>query len=102
MRSTPKGTSLDGTYPHIYWTAALAEGRWPGKALEDVISDLLDQLTARKDFFHRIRSEGGKVEFFVGWFFDGGSGGVFSCDLLARMADLKIDLSLSVYPPDRN
>jgi hypothetical protein len=36
----------------------------------------------------------------VGWFFDGQSGGVFSHELLARMADLKIDLSLAVYPPD--
>src|SRR5262247_381678 len=61
MRSTPKGTQLSGTYTRTYWTATLAEGRWPGKALEDAISDLLDQLTARKDFFHRIRSEGGKV-----------------------------------------
>jgi hypothetical protein len=102
MRSTPKGAPLEGRYAQTYWTATLAEGRWPGKALEDVIGDLLDQLTSRKDFFHRIRSEGGKVEFFVGWFFDGQSGGVFSCNLLARMAELKIDLSLAVYPPDPN
>ncbi|MDE2183351.1 MAG: hypothetical protein KGJ78_10050 [Alphaproteobacteria bacterium] len=35
------------------------------------------------------------------WFFLGNSGDVFDCDLLARMADLKIDLSLDIYPPDQ-
>jgi hypothetical protein len=38
---------------------------------------------------------------FVGWFFDGQSGGAFTYDLLARMVKLNIDLSLDVYPPDR-
>jgi Domain of unknown function (DUF4279) len=100
-RSTAKGAPRPGENAESFWTATLAEGRWPEKALPDIISDLLDQLAARKDFFHRIRSEGGKAEFFVGWFFDGQSGDVFGCDLLARMADLKIDLSLDIYPPAR-
>jgi hypothetical protein len=92
---------LDGRWPHTYWTARLIEGQWPQEQLEDALGGLLDQLEVHKRFFHQIRSEGGKVELFVGWFFDGHSGGVFSHDLLARMADLKIDLSLDVYPPDR-
>ena len=65
-----------------------------------LVGRALDQLAPHRPFFHRIRSQGGTVEFFVGWFFDGNSGDVFDCDLLARMADLKIDLSLDVYGPD--
>jgi hypothetical protein len=101
-RSTPKGSPLEGNYSESYWTARLAEGRWPETALTVVIGDLLQQLGAHKNFFHEIRSEGGRIEFFVGWFFDRQSGGVFSSDLLAQMADLKIDLSLDVYPPNRS
>ena len=101
-RSTAKGRPMKGTYAESFWTVTLAEGQWPEMALPAVISDLLDQLAARKDFFRQLRAEGGKAEFFVGWFFDGQSGDVFSCDLLARMADLKIDLSLDVYPPHRS
>jgi hypothetical protein len=99
-RTTTKGRPLKGNYAQSFWTATLAEDQCPEKALADAISDILDQLAARKDFFHQLRSERGKAEFFVGWFFDGRGGGeVFRCDLLARLADLKIDLSLDVYPP---
>jgi hypothetical protein len=51
-------------------------------------------------FLHGFRSQGGTIELFVGWFLDGPSGDVFDCDLLARLADLKIDLSLDIYGPD--
>jgi hypothetical protein len=93
---------LEGRWPNSYWAASLAEGQWPKERLVDAIIGLLDLLAPHKHFFHQIRSQGGKVELFVGWFLDGQSGGVFSHDLLARMADLKIDLSLDVYPPDRS
>src|SRR3981081_3032031 len=76
------------------------EGEWPGKDLEAAIAELADRLEPNKGFLERVRSEGGTVELFVGWFFDGQSGSVFDCGLLARMADLKINLSLDLYPPD--
>jgi hypothetical protein len=91
-----------GHYPDSYWSAELAEGRWPDTTLTAAISDLLDQLEASRAFFHQIRSEGGKVEFVVGWFFDGLSGGTFDSGLLGRMSGLVIDLSLHVYPPDQH
>jgi hypothetical protein len=99
-RSTPSGQLLGGVWPETYWTAKVASGEWPGKDLSAAITELLDQLESSRSFFAKIRSEGGTVEFFVGWFFDGQSGGVFDSELLARIADLKIDLSLDVYPPD--
>jgi hypothetical protein len=68
--------------------------------LSVLLGRALDQLAPHRPFFQRIRSQGGTIEFFVGWFFDGDSGDVFDCDLLARMADLKIDLSLNVYGPE--
>src|SRR5215472_14784523 len=99
-RRTPKGNPLGGRWADSYWTAILAEGQWPQQRLVDAIGSLLDRLAAHKDFFHQIRSQGGKVELFVGWFFNGQSGGDFTHDLLARMADLNIDLALDIYPPD--
>jgi hypothetical protein len=101
-RSTPKGNPLEGTWPKSYWTASLVEGQWPREQLEDAINGVLDQLAAHKDYFHQIRSQGGNVELYVAWFFDGQSGGVFCHDLLVRMADLSMDLSLDAYPPDRS
>ena len=100
-RTTPKGRALEGLNRDTYWTARLIEDRWPGKDLASALDECLNRLAPHRDFFHRVRSQGGSVEFFVGWFFDGQSGGLLDSDLLARMADLKINLSLDVYPPDR-
>jgi hypothetical protein len=99
-RSTPSSETLEGAWPETYWTAKVTAGEWPGKDLPAAIAELLDQLESSRGFLAKIRSEGGAVELFVGWFFDGQSGEVFDCGLLARIADLKIDLSLDVYPPD--
>jgi hypothetical protein len=76
------------------------EGEWPGRDLQAAIVELLDRLEPNRSFFEKVHSEGGAAEFFVGWFLDGQGGGVFDCVLLARIADLKINLSLIVYPPD--
>lgn len=99
-RSTLKGTPLEGTWRDSYWTAPVAEGRWPQERLADAIAALLDQLAAHRDFLRQLRSNGGRVELFVGWFLEGQGGDVLGCALLGRMADLGIDLSLDVYPPD--
>ena len=99
-RTTPRGTPLEGRNRDSYWTANAIEGGWPDKGLAVAIRELLDQLVPHKDFLDRIRSEGGNVALFVGWFLEGQCGDELDCDLLARMADLKINLSLNLYPPD--
>jgi hypothetical protein len=99
-RTSRSDRPLEGIWPETYWTARVMEGERPGKDLESAIAELADRLEPKKGFFERVRSEGGTVELFVGWFFDGQSGDVFDCGLLARMADLKINLSLDLYPPD--
>jgi Domain of unknown function (DUF4279) len=99
-RASPSDGPLEGVWPDTYWTARVVEGEWPGKDLEAAIAELADRLETNKGFFERVRSDGGTVELFVGWFFDGQSGGVFDFGLLARMADLKINLSLDLHPPD--
>jgi hypothetical protein len=98
-RTTAKGTPLKGTYSETFWTRRFVEGEFRDKELPAVIGEIVDQLVPHRGFFQRIRLEGGTTEFFVGWFFNRQSGGTFDCDLMARMADLKIDLSFDVYPP---
>jgi hypothetical protein len=99
-RTTPTGRQLQGQNRETYWTAHLVEGRWPPARLPVLLGQALDQLAPHRDFFHGICSQGGTIELFVGWFFDDqNAGDVFDCDLLARMADLRIDLSLDVYGP---
>jgi hypothetical protein len=101
-RTTPNGTPLEGRYHESYWTSGdLTNGEWPGRSLADSMDGLLDRLVPHQDFFRSVRDANGTVEFFVGWFFEGNSGDIFKCGVLARMADLGIDLSLDIYPPDQ-
>jgi hypothetical protein len=102
LRVTPTGTPLKGLRKDSYWTSRVLKGEWPGKDLSDAISDLVTELSSRRSFFQRVRSDGGKVEFFVGWLFDGNSGDVFDVDLLAKLADLGVALSLDIYPSSTN
>ena len=106
-RATPKGDPLIGTYDQSYWTSgSIRQGEWKPDAHEpdtlvNAIKELLRLFAEHKQFFKEIRSSGGSVEFFVGWFLGGDTGGVFKHDLLREMAGLGIDLSLDIYPPDR-
>ncbi len=107
-RTTPAGRALEGLWGHSYWTSStIAEGEWrsddsgvAGQEVTSALERLLDDLLPHREFLHRLRAEGGRAEFFIGWFFDGNSGDVFDCELLARLADLKIDLSLDMYLQD--
>ena len=100
-RATSKGASLPGVNPTTYWTADLTRGESGAQYLASAIGRALDALSGNAALFEDVVATGGRVEFFVGWFFDRMSGEVFSHELLARLAALKIDLSLDVYPePD--
>jgi hypothetical protein len=100
QRSTPSGKTLEAVWPETYWSAKVMEGERSGKDLAAAIAELLDQLELSRNFLERVRSEGGTVELFVGWFVDSQAGEVFDRELLARIADFKIDLSFDVHPPD--
>jgi hypothetical protein len=97
-RSTPSGRLLKGgPRSESYWIASISAGRQTDAPLRDAISTALDELTRHKDLFYRIRAEGGKVEFFIGWHFEGQSGDTFDYNLLGRLDELQIDLALDVY-----
>ncbi len=96
-RSTPTGRLLKGERAETYWYAQISAGTEADTELGAAISKAIDRLMPNKAFFHQIRAEGGKAEFFIGWFFEGQSGDTFDCDLLGRLSDIKIDLALDIY-----
>jgi hypothetical protein len=98
-RITPRGDALSGVYAENYWTASILKGAANGRDLASAIAVVLDQLSPNKNFLLSLTASGGRLEFFIGWFFDkGNSGDVFDHKLLARLAEFGIDLSLDVYP----
>lgn len=100
-RTTPKGSPLKGVYKENYWVAPIVNGSSTDVSLAGAIASALDRLEAHKGFFQDFVGSGGRSELFIGWFFDdGNSGDVLEHELLARLADFRIDVSLDVYPED--
>ena len=98
-RTTPKGDPLEGTHKLSYWTYKFDVGK--ASELGIVLERLIAQLQAHELFFHRVVEEGGAVELFCGVFADGNWDEVISHSLMSRLAALKIDLRLDVYPTDK-
>jgi len=98
--TNPKGHPLGGVSRETYWyTVLLKDGRSETR-LPAALDRLLDQLERHKNFLHQLSFGGGSAEFFIGWFFDGGNcGDAFGPELLARLADFKMILSLDAYAP---
>lgn len=66
--------------------------------LSDLLERILDLLMPHEAFFSQIREEGGRAEFFIGWFCSGkNTGDTFNHRLLGKLARLHIDLALDVY-----
>ena len=97
-RKTPRGRSLTGVYDSTYCCFELKHSK--EVRLVDFLKRYNRKLYKQKDFFETIRSTGGKLEYFIGWFFDKDSGEIFDLELLKQLVELGIDLSLSVYGAD--
>lgn len=95
QRTTPKGVLLDGFYDFSYCSFSLI--RRDEEELHEVLSRTADELLPHKDLFCRIRAEGGRTEFFVGWYSTGNTGDDLSCNLLGKLGELQIDLAIDVY-----
>ncbi len=97
-RRTPKGTALTGVYETGFWTCRLVDGSSIEQDLPSAISVALDMVAPGSSLFATIAQTGGRVEFFIGWFFDhGNSGDVLDHNLLGRLTKMSIDLSFDVY-----
>jgi hypothetical protein len=98
-RKTPDGKALPGVYPNSYWSARITtRASSADQELAAALGTILDGLSTKKDILVDFAGQGGKAEFFIGWFFDeGNSGEVLGHALLRRLADFCIDLSFDVY-----
>lgn len=95
-RKTPTGIPLKGVYETTFCSFRLEHSKNIG--LADFLKRCNHKLNKYKEFFDSIRSSGGNLEYFIGWFADKDSGETFDLELLQQVAELGIDLALCVYP----
>jgi hypothetical protein len=88
---------------HSYWAATLLEEESDEQSLPEALMSVLSSLSAKHEFLDDVRSSGGRIELYVFWYFEEGSsniGETLDHSLLARLAALRIDLSLDLYSAD--
>jgi len=95
QRETPKGTPLDGVYERTYCSFKLEHS--DGVKLGDFLKDCNNRLYKYKVIFEEIHSSGGTLEYFIGWYSDKNSGEILDLELLSKLVELKIELSLDFY-----
>lgn len=94
-RKTPKGAPLEGVHDSTYCSFRLDH---PDNVdLAEFLGRCNKTLEPHKEFLKHLRSTGGSVEYFIGWYSGTNSGEQFYYGLLGELADLSIDLSIDVY-----
>jgi len=94
-RRRPDGVLLKGVYEANYCSYHVK--RHGDEELHETLARFTDSLMKHKDVFRKIFVDGGKAEYFIGWFTFGDSGDIFKHDLLGKLGALHIDLALAVY-----
>jgi hypothetical protein len=94
-RMNPKGVPLGGTYDSSYCSFSLIHQG--DEELHEMLDRITGELLPHKDLFCRIRNDGGRTEFFIGWYSTGNTGDTFNSTLLQKLGELQIDLAFDVY-----
>ena len=98
-RLRPDGSEIVGSSLETYWSCRVVSD--PNDAsfdLPQALESWTSQLEKHRDFLREFALKGGDIEFFIGWFVGQRSGGdVLNSELLKRLGDLGINLSLDVY-----
>lgn len=103
-RKTPKGTQLSGNNIESYWTARLHDKKnlhSEDITLEEFISKANRRLRSYKEYLKKLSNDGGRIEYFVGWFGSSNMGANFKPSVLKDTAELGIEIALDVYPDDQ-
>ena len=105
LRVTKHGRLLGRTYEDLYWNLDLCDGKKLDAQdilFEDFVAQKNSELEKHKAFFNEIRSTGGTIDYFVGWFsVDSINMNIYLAPpLLKSTADLDISIVLCAYPED--
>lgn len=94
-RVSPKGIPLGGVYDCSYCSVNLVPHEV--EELHETLERFAVDFMQYKNLFQAIRRDGGRAEFFIGWYSTGNTGDTFDSELLKRLGELGVDLAFDVY-----
>jgi hypothetical protein len=99
-RKTLKGTLLGGKREESYWSYKVTHG--PDTGLAECLETFTRSIEPYDQYLKEIRSGGGRIEYFIGWFSGFNSGELLSHRLLSKLSALEIDLAFDIYGATRD
>ena len=99
QRMTPIGRLLTGKYTEMFWMHRTEMRN--GEDVANGIGRVLDLIGPHHVFFRDFLASGGRGELFVGVFLDGCLVLTIPQDQLRQIAELGLNLSFDIYPPER-
>jgi len=102
-RQGQQGQNLEGVYEksYCYFDCFNTLQKSTTESLSVAIEKILILLVPfKEDIQEHVRS-GGKAEFFAGLYVDSNAGETFNPELMKKLADFGIQLSIDIYPPDQ-
>lgn len=97
LRETPAGNRLPGVRTETMWTYTFAYGN--DRRFFVRVDELVDWLNKHQDFLLSVESGRGSTEIYVQLPGDANLGDAVSWKTLKKMTDLRVDLSIEVFPP---
>jgi hypothetical protein len=100
QRRGQQGQELEGTYDksYCYFDLLTSPQKSTVESLSEAIEKNLELLEPFRSVLREHVESGGDSEFFVGLYIDSNSGETFYPDLMQKMAEFKIKLSIDIYP----
>lgn len=95
-RTTLKGAKLGGLYKDTRWRYVKRHEireQW----FVDELESFIEALVPHKDFLHKVRASGGSIAVIIQFFRDGYLGDSITLETLAKLIELKLDLSIECY-----
>ena len=99
-KTSRSGQILEETHSENYWLVEVSDGRENSdeRSLDACLKAASMRLKRHTDFLRSLSDDGGRIEYFVGWFGEQENfSAVFSSKLLQEISGLGISLYLDVY-----
>ena len=101
QRLTPKGKPLEGENQENFWRFTPHEGDRLSASdiyLEDYLISLNNEYAVHRDYFSKLVTTGGYIEYFIGWFEgDHNLMATLSPELLRSTGELSIAIGIDAY-----
>lgn len=90
---------MEGVRRETYCTFQIARG--DNGELAEAIAKSIALLEPRSAFLTSVTQDGGRAEYFIGWYVNDSAGETFPAGLLRQLGRLDIDLAVCVYSDNR-